>query len=157
MTMATFAVIIEGVVTNIVHGEFVDLSPIFGGSLLETPRPDGTHAVIGGTYDPATDSFPVPPAPPPTPEEIQAAFTAQIQQRLDNFAQTRGYDDILSACTYATSTVEKFQREGQYCVEARDATWAAAYAFLDDVLVGEQVIPGSIDDIVSLPVLRWPE
>jgi len=27
----------------------------------------------------------------------------QAQQRLDNFAKTRGYDNIVVACTYATS------------------------------------------------------
>ncbi len=46
--------------------------------------------------------------PPPTPEEQQAAFTAAIQQRLDAFAQTRGYDSILSAASYAASRDELF-------------------------------------------------
>jgi hypothetical protein len=98
-----------------------------------------------------------PEPPPPTPEEIQAAFTAQIQARLDDFAQTRNYDSILSACTYATSTVQKFAAEGQYCVEARDATWAAAYAILDAVLAGDRPMPESIADIEDdIPALAWP-
>jgi hypothetical protein len=99
-----------------------------------------------------------PPEPPPiTPDEIIKMFTDAIQLRLDTFARTRNYDSILSACTYATSTVPKFAAEGQYCVEARDATWSAAYAILDEVLAGTRPMPESIADIdADLPVLAWP-
>lgn len=92
-----------------------------------------------------------------TNEEIIASLTAQIQQRLDAFAKTRNYDGILSACTYATSTVTKFATEGQYCVQARDATWAAGYVIMEDVLSGARAVPDSIADIeADLPVLTWP-
>ena len=85
------------------------------------------------------------------------ALTTQIQKRLDDFAKTRNYDGILSACTYATSTVPKFAAEGQYCVQVRDATWAAGYALMDEVLAGTRPVPSSIADIESdLPVLAWP-
>ena len=47
-----------------------------------------------------------------SPEAAQARFTAAIQSHLDAWAQTRNYDGIMSACTYATSTVEKFRAEG---------------------------------------------
>lgn len=103
-----------------------------------------------GSFAPA-----VPPTP--TPEQIIASLTAQIQKRLDDFAKTRNYDGILSACTYATSTVPKFAAEGQYCVQARDATWAAGYALMDEVLAGTRPVPTSISDIESeLPELVWP-
>jgi hypothetical protein len=115
-----------------------------------------TIAELGETI-PAGASTTPPPPPPPTPEEIQAAFTEQIQRRLDEFVRTIGYDNILSACTYATSTVPKFASDGQYCVEARDATWAAAYAILDDVLSGKRPMPVSIEEIEGeLPTLVWP-
>jgi hypothetical protein len=95
---------------------------------------------------------------PPTPQQIIARLTLAIQKRLDDFAKTRNYDNILSACTYATSSVPKFAAEGQYCVDARDATWAAAYALMDEVLAGQRPIPESIADLEpGLPVLAWPE
>ena len=95
--------------------------------------------------------------PTPQPEQIKEMIVAQIQQRLDAFAQTRGYDNMLSACTYATSSVPKFQAEGQYCVDARDATWAKTYEMLDEVQAGAHPLPGSIADIeVELPALAWP-
>jgi hypothetical protein len=79
-----------------------------------------------------------------------------IQQRLDAFAKQRGYDNILSACTYATSTVTKFKAEGQRCVDLRDQTWAAAYAFMQDVQDGKRAVPTTEEEVVSsLPALTW--
>lgn len=106
----------------------------------------------------AIDGFPVlAPPPAPTPAQIEAGFTAAIQHRLDGFARTRGYDSILSACTYATSTVTKFKSEGQACVNLRDATWSAAYAILAQVQAGTRPMPASIADIeADLPAAVWP-
>ena len=90
-------------------------------------------------------------------QRAMPAFTAAIQQRLDDFARTRNYDSILSACTYATSTVAKFKTEGQACVNLRDATWAAAYQILADVQAGDRPMPTSIADIeADLPAAVWP-
>lgn len=99
-----------------------------------------------------------PPEPqPPTPEQIIKAFTDAIQARLDSFARTRNYDGILSAATYATSTVPKFAAEGQYAVQVRDATWAAGYQILADVQAGNRPMPESPEAIFDeLPVLQWP-
>ena len=72
---------------------------------------------------------------------LQQSIVDATQQRLDEFARTRNYDGILSACTYATSAVPKFAAEGQYAVQARDATWAALYAFMADVQAGTQPVP----------------
>jgi hypothetical protein len=111
-------------------------------------------------YGPYPDGWSDTP-PPPTPEEQleaqKAAFTNAIQQRLDAFAQTRNYDGIMSAATYATSTNAKFRAEGQYAVEARDATWAAGYTILDAVLAGERPMPTLEEVMAELPPLEWPE
>lgn len=101
---------------------------------------------------------------PKTAEELQAGAQAlqdsivqQTQQRLDDFARTRNYDGILSACTYATSAVPKFAAEGQYAVQARDATWAALYQFMADVQAGTQPVPTGFEDVEPLlPPLAWP-
>jgi hypothetical protein len=98
------------------------------------------------------------PVDPPNPEQIMAEIVEATQKRLDDFARTRNYDNILSACTYATSTVPKFQAEGQYCVNARDNTWAALYAILAEVQAGTRPMPSGYADIEPmLPVLEWPE
>ena len=95
--------------------------------------------------------------PPPTPEQIVAQYTAGVQQHLDTFARTRSYDGILSAATYATSTVPKFKAEGQYAVEARDATWAKCYEILAAVEGGTSPMPTEAELLSELPALVWPK
>ena len=89
-------------------------------------------------------------------EKIIAQYTAAVQKHLDDFARTRGYDGILSACTYATSTNPRFAAEGQYAVEARDATWTKFYEVLAAVEAGSRPMPTMEELIAELPVLEWP-
>lgn len=89
---------------------------------------------------------------------VQNDIVTNTQKRLDDFARTRNYDNILSACTYATSTVPKFAAEGQYCVNARDSTWATLYQVMAEVQAGTRPMPSGYADIEPLlPVLEWPE
>ena len=90
-------------------------------------------------------------------EEIQNEIVNKVQERLDSFARSKGYDGILSACTYATSSAVKFKVEGQYCVDSRDRTWGALYQILAEVQNGTRPIPSCYEDIEKdLPVLAWP-
>lgn len=90
-------------------------------------------------------------------QALQQSIVDATQQRLDDFARTRNYDGILSACTYATSAVPKFAVEGQYAVQARDATLAALYQFMADVQAGTQPVPTGFEDVGPLlPPLAWP-
>ncbi len=90
-------------------------------------------------------------------QALQSDIVRQTQQRLDDFAKTRGYDGIMSACTYATSPTQKFADEGQYCVTQRDATWSALYQMLAEVEAGTRPIPSGFADIEpDLPALTWP-
>lgn len=89
-------------------------------------------------------------------EKIIADFAQSVQQHLDDFARTLGYDGIMSACTYATSTVPKFKAEGQYAVEARDATWVKCYEVLAAVEAGSRPMPTLEELLTELPVLTWP-
>ena len=92
-----------------------------------------------------------------TEAQFIAAVTDATQARLDAFAKTRNYDGILSACTYATSTVPKFKNEGQCCVNARDTTWAVPYQIMADVKAGKRPMPGSVAEVMDLlPGLSWP-
>lgn len=94
----------------------------------------------------------------PYPPSLQEQVVAATQKRLDDFARTRNYDGILSACTYATSTAPRFATEGQYAVQARDATWAALYVLLAEVQAGTRTAPESFDDVEPLlPPLEWPQ
>lgn len=92
-----------------------------------------------------------------TVEQIKADIIAATQVRLDSFARTRGYDGIMSACTYATDSNPKFAAEGQYCVTKRGETWAKVYAMEAEVLAGTRPMPTSFTDVEpELPALEWP-
>jgi hypothetical protein len=91
-----------------------------------------------------------------------------IQARLDDFARTLTYSNMLSACTYATSHNPTYAIEGQYCIEARDSTWDAAYVILNTMMAeisgsGKEAFTQDELDALwlqikpQLPVLKWPE
>jgi hypothetical protein len=89
---------------------------------------------------------------------LKASVVASVQKRLDEFAQTRNYDSILSACTYSTSNVVKFKTEGQFAVDARDSSWAILYQILADIQDGKRPMISSFADIeLEFPTLTWPE
>lgn len=67
-----------------------------------------------------------------TAEVNQAEAIKVVQARLDTHAQSWGYDNIFTACTYADEpAVPQFQAEGQVLRAWRSATWAVCYAHAD--------------------------
>jgi hypothetical protein len=94
--------------------------------------------------------------PPPLPAVTTADYINAVQFALDAKARERNYDGILSACTYATSTVPKFQAEGQACVAWRDAVWAYCYAVMAQVAAQEIPQPTVEALVAGLPELVWP-
>jgi hypothetical protein len=89
-------------------------------------------------------------------QKLQKNIIDSTQARLDSFAQTRYYDGILSACTYATDPDPKFSTEGQRAVELRSSTWNTLYEILDEVQNGTRPIPSGYEEIEpELPPLTW--
>ena len=86
----------------------------------------------------------------------KSRLTSAIQSMLDETAKERGYDSILSLCTYATSTAAKFAAEGQAGVSWRDEVWAKGYAILADVESGARAIPTVDEFLAELPNFAWP-
>ena len=72
----------------------------------------------------------------PTEAEIQAQLTQAVQAYMDSTAQTRGYDNIHTACSYSNSTDHIFAAEGQACLQWRDQVWRKCYTLLDEVKAG---------------------
>lgn len=97
-------------------------------------------------------------------EQVETAYTAldsNVEARLDAFAATRRYSSINSACSYSISTDPVFRAEGEYCVQARDATYRKCYdllaEYMPDVLAGKRPIPSWEEIEAQLPPLVWPD
>lgn len=97
-----------------------------------------------------------------TDAEESAAFLAMseqyeqaVQHHLDATAQSRGYDSMLSACSYASGTHPKFGVEGRDCLAWRSAVWEKAFLILSDVRAGVRPVP-TIEQVLSeLPPMVW--
>jgi hypothetical protein len=122
--------------------------------------PEGYYAIKGRKWKIINGKKPDYPRKPSQDEILQKLYrdiVESTQLRLDDFAKTREYDGIMSACTYANSTIDKFKIEGKYCLEIRDLTWIKLYEILEEVKTQQRPIPNSYDDIQSeLPILEWP-
>lgn len=92
---------------------------------------------------------------PATAGQVQSRGTAIIQNFLDATARTRGYDGILSACTYAVDTNPTFHAEGLACVAWRSSVWAACYQIMGEVQAGTRPIPTEVELLAAMPAIVW--
>lgn len=104
----------------------------------------------------------IPKAPEPTPEaeptheEKVAQYTAAVQAYMDETVRQRGYDNIHTACTYASSTDETFAKEGAACLVWRDRVWRKCYEILAQIEAGEREEPQGVEEIIAeLPAVEW--
>lgn len=98
------------------------------------------------------------PQEPPSPAEIQASLVAAVQAHMDTMARARGYDNLLSAVTYADeSAVPQFQAEGIAFRAWRSQVWAYCYAQLAAIQQGIRLtVPTAEELIAELPALVLP-
>ncbi len=109
-----------------------------------TQRPGQYHSWIDGMWIYA-----------PTAEQITTTLEVAVQRHLDAAAKAAGYDNILSACSYAGAP-NPFQAEGQAFVTWRGDVWAHCYQVLTDVQVGNRTVPTEAELIAELPALVLP-
>ena len=135
---------------NIDYNTFDEIRHLFPNvSFPETITPEAL-APLGITIVQDAD-----PVYVPTTEDVVNGYIAEVQFYLDSTAQERGYDGILSLCSYATSKNPKFGKEGQAGVEWRDAVWSKCYEILEEVQAGTRTAPTDI--ISELPIFTWGE
>src|SRR5690242_8980331 len=61
--------------------------------------------------------------PAPTTAQVIAQGELALQNALDAVAQSWGYDNLISAASYANSTVPQFKAEAEVLISWRDQTW----------------------------------
>ena len=91
----------------------------------------------------------------PNQEEIKKYLIDGVQNYMDRIAQTRGYDSILSACSYINTGVDRFDIEGEQARKWRSQVWAYCYEYLDEVLAGKREIPTLESLIQEIPKINW--
>lgn len=74
-------------------------------------------------------------------------YTPGVTELLESKAKEYGYDNIVSACSYATSTVPKFLAEGRAFSEWRDLCWTLVFGITDTSKTPDEVMG-------SLPVFE---
>lgn len=82
-------------------------------------------------------------------------LTDYVQRHLDSVATTKGYDSLISAASYATSSNTKFKADGIAAIKWRDAVWAVCHSALNDAKSGVKTIPTEGELLTSLPTLNW--
>lgn len=92
---------------------------------------------------------------PKSPDQIAEILTSKltnwIQSYMDEQAQKKGYDNILSACSYA-SIPNAFQAEAITFLEWRSACWAYGYQLLSDIQAQTATVPDRDTLLSALPV-----
>ena len=89
--------------------------------------------------------------PGPSPADLRGRVVKYVQAQLDAKARAKGYDNILSACTYATSSNTTFAAEGQAFMLLRDNSWSVCYQILRDVEAGLRPMPTFETVVAELP------
>ena len=113
-----------------------------------------TDVQEGYDYIDGVFSVPVIVTPQLTQEEIVLGYVLTVQKYLDDTAKTRGYDGIISLCSYKGSTDPIFDKEGTAGVVWRDAVWRKCYDIRDAIIAGIRTeLPTDI--ISELPEFTW--
>lgn len=117
------------------------------GKVHELPSEDYANLLPPGCVKITPEEADIIANPPLTLDQITKQFSISIQTLLDQEAQAKGYDSILSACSYAYPG-NSFQAESQSFVAWRSAVWAYCYQEMDKVKNGTRPVP-TIEQIIS--------
>ena len=88
---------------------------------------------IENKWKEVTGSYP----PSETKAQAQTRLSPSITSAINDTAHQWGYDDIVSAISYITSTNPQYVAEAQALLKWRDQVWAWATTALNKVIPGE--------------------
>tara|TARA_R100000231_G_scaffold41006_1_gene35774 strand:+ start:6121 stop:6558 length:438 start_codon:yes stop_codon:yes gene_type:complete len=144
--MAKYAVIIDNKVSNIVESDSaLEKNWVLVNGVVDigTSYTDGAFVTQSPTKDQIIDS-------------MSEQFNIVVQEKLDSFAKERGYDNMSSLSSYATSSVDSFKQEGLRGIELRDSSWSVFIDYIAKVRSGEINYQDGISKLEELlPDLTW--
>lgn len=82
--------------------------------------------------------------------QLTAQCESATQASLDSLARAWGYDSIVSAASYANSTVAQYKAEATALIVWRDATWQAAEGLQANIASGKTQAPATAAAFVAL-------
>lgn len=119
---------------------FDTVGEVHFGASADDPERHGAELfsnAVAGRYGPIAEYIP----PVQTPDQVQTAVTAALQALLDSYARGWGYDSILSAVSYASSTNSRFKSEALALLTWRDQVWAWAESQQTAIAAGAAPVP----------------
>ncbi len=83
---------------------------------------------------------------------LKYAESAAIQNHLDAYARSWGYDSIISACTYVNDPFPRFAAEGLVLRDWRSSVWQYVESVATAIELGQIQPPSSIEEaLASIP------
>lgn len=92
-----------------------------------------------------------------TDEALIKLVQIGIQQKLDNVAALKEYDDAASVVSYIQSTDPTFRAQAVKFNAWRDACWATARKLREDVQAGRITRPTYAEVMETIPDFNWDD
>jgi len=87
---------------------------------------------------------------------LKGEVTLKAQERLEEFAQQKGYDSIIYACSYISSSNTTFASEAQLASDVRDNMWMVLSTKLKEIEDGTSALPTTYEELYSIiPTPTW--
>ena len=83
-------------------------------------------------------------------------FGAHVQSKLDVAARSLGYDNIIAACSYATSNHPVYGAQGRYFTRWRDECWQSLFDLIDQGVGSQYPLPSFAHLDAALPPFELP-
>lgn len=85
------------------------------------------------------------------------ALATMLQKHMEEHAQADGYDNLLSACSYAAQPVgSPFQAKGAAYVAWRSAVWMKSFEIEEQVKTGQRPMPTEAEALALMPPFVTP-
>jgi len=78
-------------------------------------------------------------------DDLISSYELKLDQIIDAYAQSWGYNSIVSAASYSTSSVDQFRMEAAALIGWRDSVWTWASKIVSNIKKGLLAPPSSFE------------